>query len=265
MFRSRSPEECEKLYGLLNRARIDNPTYIALQNARGPQNQSTWSEVMDRRNSLRTTGKSWWSLGSKKSSSYRSSGSRPLSIAATESSVGTMNSAFSALRRFSGSSKIFNIAKSTITSREGTRSTQSDSLSSGVATPVVPIDPSLGTPVGLTNAKVRLYVRETAGKWRDLGSARLAVMLPPRPDSSIPANPKTTGLEKRILVYGKSKGECLLDVTLGETAFERIARTGIAVSVYEETDQVAAVGGVVMAKTTVYMIQMKSVSLGPSS
>ncbi|KAK4631958.1 hypothetical protein CLAFUW4_02590 [Fulvia fulva] len=258
MFRSRSPDECEKLYGLLNRARIDNPTYIALQNARGPQNQSNWSEVMDRRNNLRTTGKSWWNLGSKKSSSYRSNGSRPLSIAATESSVGTMNSAFSALRRFSGSSRIFNIAKSTITSREGTRSTQSESLSSGTATPVVPLDPSLGTPVGITNAKVRLYLRETAGKWRDLGSARLAVMLPPRPDPSIPANPKTTGLEKRILVYGKSKGEVLLDVTLGETAFERIARTGIAVSVYEETDQVGAVGGVVMAKTTVYMIQMKS-------
>ncbi|KAL8935805.1 MAG: hypothetical protein Q9211_004502, partial [Gyalolechia sp. 1 TL-2023] len=36
MFRSRNPEECEALYALINHARIHNPTYIALQNARGP-------------------------------------------------------------------------------------------------------------------------------------------------------------------------------------------------------------------------------------
>ncbi|KAF2160959.1 hypothetical protein M409DRAFT_70043 [Zasmidium cellare ATCC 36951] len=257
MFRSRSPEECEKLYNLINRARIDNPTYIALQNARGPPQQSNWGEVMDRRNNLRSTGKSWWNLGSKMGSSYRSKGSRTASIAATESSVGTVGSAFSALRRFSAGSRIFDLAKSTIQSKTGTRSTQSESLSSGAATPI-PFDTSMGTPVGITNAKVRLYVRESAAKWRDMGSARLNVMLPPRPDPSIPANPKTTGAEKRILLYGKSKGELILDVTLGESAFERVARTGIAVSVYQEKEHIGAVGGVMSAKTTVFMIQMKS-------
>lgn len=75
-----------------------------------------------------------------------------------------------------------------------------------------------------------------------------------------------------MLVYGKSKGELLLDVTLGETAFERVARTGIAVSVYEENmgpngevGRVGAVGGVLSARTTVYMVQMKSVSISPGS
>jgi len=274
MFRSRSPEECEKLYSLINRARIDNPTYIALQNARGPAPTSNWAEVMDRRNAARTSGSGpSWFRGSRKSSTYRSNGSRPVSIAATESSVNTMNTAFSALRRFSGGSRsIFNIAKSTLTSREGgggTRSSYSDSLSSGAATPMaMPIDPSLGTPLGITNAKIRLYIRETASKWRDMGSARLTVMLPPpppRPD----ANPRTTGLEKRVLVCGKSHGETLLDVTLGESCFERVARTGIAISVWEETlgangqVGIGAVGGVVGTRSKVYMVQMKSVSLFP--
>lgn len=265
MFRSRSPEDCERLYTLINRARIENPTYVALQNARGPVQQSNWGEAMDRRNSTRQTSGSWWTLGSRKSVSYRSNGSRPLSVAATESSVGTMNSAFSALRRFSGSNRIFNIAKSTITSRYGTQSTNSESLSSGAATPN-PLDPRLGTPLGVTNSKIRLYLRENGGKWKDLGSARLTVMLPPRQES--PGNPKLVGMEKRVVVYGKSKGELLLDVTLGETAFERVARTGIAVSVYEENTgpngevgRVGAVGGVSSARTTVYMVQMKSVSV----
>jgi hypothetical protein len=262
MFRSRSPEECERLYALINRARIDNPTYIALQNARGPVNQSNWGEVMDRRSNLRPTGTSWWNIGSRKASTYRSNGTRTVSVAATESSVGTMNSAFSALRRFSGGSRFFNIGKSTIQSRDGgTRSSSnSESLSSGIATPIPTIDPRLGTPLGIQNAKIRLYIRETAGKWKDLGSARLMILLPPRPDGSVTPNPRTMGMEKRVLVYGKSKGELLLDVTLGESAFERVARTGIAVSVYKENEQIGAAGGVLMAKTTVYMVQMKSVS-----
>lgn len=270
MFRSRSTEECEELYFMINRARINNPTYIALQNARGPMQQSNWGEAMDRRNQARTSP-SWWNLNSKKGSTYRSKGSRRLdSTAGTESSIGTMNSAFSALRRFSGSgNRLFNIAKSTITSREGpgSRSTYSDSLSSGAVTPMG-IDPRLGTPLGLTDMKIRLYLRESASKWRDMGSARMTIVLPPRPDPETPADPRTLGQEKRIIVSGKTKGETLIDATLGESCFERVARTGIAVSVWEEQvgpngelGQVGAVGGVNGARAKVYMVQMKSVSL----
>jgi hypothetical protein len=268
MFRSRSGEECEELYFMINRARINNPTYIALQNARGPMQQSNWGEAMDRRNQARTTP-SWWNLNSKKGSTYRSKGSRRMSTAGTESSIGTMTSAFSALRRFSGSgNRLFNIAKSTITSKEGpgSRSTYSDSLSSGAVTPMG-IDPRLGTPLGLTDMKIRLYLRESASKWRDMGSARMTIVLPPRPDPEAPADPRTLGQEKRIIVSGKTKGETLIDATLGESCFERVARTGIAVSVWEETlgpngevGQVGAVGGVNGARAKVYMVQMKSVS-----
>jgi hypothetical protein len=69
--------------------------------------------------------------------------------------------------------------------------------------------------------------------------------------------------EKRIVVVGKSSGETLLDVTLGESCFERVARSGIAVSVWEDIigpgGQVGiagAVGGVSGAKARVYMIQV---------
>ncbi|KAK6442139.1 hypothetical protein LTR95_001642 [Oleoguttula sp. CCFEE 5521] len=267
MFRSRSPEDCETFYHFLNRARINNPTYIALQHARGPSATSNWGETMAMRNAARgASSSSWFNLPSRKGS-YRSKGERRVvSAAETASSIGTMNSAFSALRRFSGSGKIFNIAKSTISTREGgaRSATYSDSLSSGATTPL-PVDPRLGTPLGLTNMKIRFYVRETAGKWRDLGSARLNILLPPRADPNIPADPRVTGKEKRVLVQGKTQGEVLLDATLGETCFERVARTGIAVSVWEELvgangekGHVGHQGGVLGARATVYMVQMKS-------
>lgn len=262
MLRSRSPEECEHLYSLINFARINNPTYIALQNARGPFNENTWAAAMDRRNSIRTPKNSWWNLPSRKSSTYRSKSSRPQSVA-TDSSVGTTNSALSALKRFSGSNNIFDIAKSKITSRDGSLAT-SESMSSGSSTPIV-MDPSLGTPLGITNAKIRLHLRETQTKWRDMGSARLTILLPPRPSANAPASPRTTGLEKRIVVHGKTHGETLLDVTLGESCFERVARTGIAVSVWEdnmgpngELGHAAAVGGVMSSKAKIYILQMKS-------
>lgn len=64
---------------------------------------------------------------------------------------------------------------------------------------------------------------------------------------------------------GKRHGEVLLDATLSETCFERVARSGIAVSVWEdvvgedgEVGRVGKTGGVSGARARVYMIQMKS-------
>jgi len=114
--------------------------------------------------------------------------------------------------------------------------------------------------------KIRLYERETASKWRDMGSAHLTIMHPPRPSSLLgpPLTPQgRLKQEKRILVMGKMRGETLLDVTLGETCFERVARTGIAVLVQEqllgpngEVGQVGKTGGVVAARVRVYMLQV---------
>ncbi|KAL1860894.1 hypothetical protein Plec18170_001408 [Paecilomyces lecythidis] len=290
MFRSRSTEECEALYAMINHSRINNPTYIALQNARGPFAGQPAS--LERYNSTRSNKGGGWFSWPKRRNSYRASGG-PRSLAeASESSVGTMSSAFSALKRFGAGSKMFSIARSTITSRTGSKG---DSLYSseagsgakaagsglaGLAGAIKGVD-----GIGLSNAKIRIYLRESQSKWRDLGAARLTIM----PASPAPSRPQTSGgpseegnmnsessdssrppsvsaprremvSEKRIIVHGKTRGEIILDVCLGESAFERVARTGIAVSVWEENEggTVAKEGGVTGGSFKIYMIQMKT-------
>ena len=283
MFRSRNPEECEALYALINHSRINNPTYVALQNARATGNP--FPSHLDRRSSTRPTSRSssWFpSLG--RSSSYRASSAPTPSIAPSESSIGSMSSAFSALKRFGLGSGggMFNIGRSTISSREGSRANSiytgsENSSGSGASSPLPPgsiSDPNGGNaaPIGLSNAKIRLYIRETASRWRDMGSARLTIMrstaavaeaLLPRP------HPRND--EKRIVVNGKTKGEVLLDATLGESCFERVARTGIAISVWEdvkgpngEVGVVNAVGGVGGGRAVVYMVQVCFLSVTDS-
>ncbi|CAO2652670.1 Nn.00g009530.m01.CDS01 [Neocucurbitaria sp. VM-36] len=285
MLRSRNATECAQLYAMINQSRINNPTYIALQNARGPYGHTSWAEAMDRQNAARTNSgsSSGWLGGTLgRRSSYRKTSTRAASIsAATESSVGTMNTALrSALGRFSfGKSGVFSIRNSTLGSRSTGSSFDSGSNSnpgSGSSTPNGTGEPGRapGAPAGITNTKCRLYERETLKKWRDMGSARLTIMLPsPHPSApSSPTNPlqRSPGKrdhtqERRILVTGKTNGEVLLDVTLSESCFERVARSGIAVSVWEDTvgengevGRVAKTGGVSGARARVFMVQMKS-------
>ncbi|RAH76050.1 hypothetical protein BO86DRAFT_36571 [Aspergillus japonicus CBS 114.51] len=280
MFRSRNADECEVLYGLINHARINNPTYIALQNARGPYADQPLPEESP----SRTGGLFGWP---RRRRSYRATTSPRSQADNSDSSVGTVSSAFSALKRFGAGSKMFNISRSSLTSRNGQKedSLYSDSLgsnaspSSGIGRIAAAIKGVDG--IGLSNAKIRLYMRETQSKWRDMGAARLTIMpAPPEPrdtgrsdsntfsegmDGSPPgsgaASPRrTTEPEKRILIRGKTRGEVLLDVCLGESCFERVARTGIAVSVWEETEGGAMPkkGGVMVGSSRIYMIQMKS-------
>lgn len=295
MFRSRNADECEGLYSLINQARINNPTYIALQNARGPFGDQP-PESFDRPE--KTRGLFGWPRRRK---SYRASGA-PRSLADnSESSVGTMSSAFSALKRFGAGSKMFSIARSTVTSRSGNKedSLHSSSAgsgshhfgSSGIGRIAAAIRGSDG--IGLSNAKIRLYTRETQTKWRDMGAARLTILpapseqtrpstsgsrrsdggnpapapapepSPPASGTASPARPGTSSgitAEKRIVIKGKTRGEVLLDVCLGESSFERVARTGIALSVWEENEggAVAQKGGVGRGSFRIYMIQMKS-------
>ncbi|KAL4809199.1 hypothetical protein BDV18DRAFT_76644 [Aspergillus unguis] len=290
MFRSRNAEECEGLYGLINQARTNNPTYIALQNARGPLDDLP--APLERAN--KTSGFFGWPRRRK---SYRASAS-PRSLADnSESSVGTMSSAFSALKRFGQGSKMFSISRSSVTSRkkdgEGGSLYSSSAASGGfngggisrIAAAIKGVD-----GIGLSNAKIRLYARETQSKWRDMGAARLTIMPAPSPeprrpdsaqmpmpDGSTPEasteniSPPSSGAaspnrvmeqrnEKRIIIRGKTRGEVLLDVCLDESCFERVARTGIAVSVREENEDgptVAQKGGVTSGSSRVYMIQMK--------
>lgn len=293
MFRSINPDECDALYGLINQSRINNPTYIALQNARGPFNgQASTFEPAPKSGG----GLFGWPRRRK---SYRASSS-PRSLAeGSESSVGTMSSAFSALKRFGTSSRMFNISRSTIESRTGREgsiysgsgdSGNDPSPNSGIGRIAAAVKGADG--IGLSNAKVRLYARESASKWRDMGAARMTIMPAPpknpsrpstgvsgRSDGSSPqgenadnasgtsppgsgsASPRgAISTEKRIVIRGKTRGETLLDVCLGENAFERIARTGIAVSIREENEDasIAKKGGVATGSGKIFMIQMKS-------
>ncbi|KAJ5088590.1 hypothetical protein N7456_012206 [Penicillium angulare] len=286
MFRSRNPDECDSLYSLINQARINNPTYIALQNARGPYNDTmpTFEPTTEK------SSGNWFGFPRRRKS-YRASNSSPRSLAeGSESSVGTMSSAFSALKRFGAGSKMFNISRSTVTSRNG----REDSLYSGSGDSGDAPSPSSGIGriaaaikgadgIGLSNAKIRMYLRESASKWRDMGAARLTIMPatpknPSRPGTAVSGRSEGSGAydgngsppssgaatpradpEKRIVVRGKTRGEVLLDVCLPESAFERVARTGIAVSVYEDNNgSVAKQGGVTTSTQRIYMIQMKS-------
>lgn len=288
MFRSRNPDECDSLYGLINQARINNPTYIALQNARG----GTFDNPIPNYEPDAKASGSWFGFPRRRKS-YRASGS-PRSLAeGSESSVGTMSSAFSALKRFGAGSKMFNISRSTVTSRSGREgsmysgeSASHHSPSSGIGRIAAAIKGADG--IGLSNAKIRIYLRETASKWRDMGAARLTIMPAPPKNPSRPgtavsgrsegsgthgdgasSSPPSSGAttprrdveaEKRIIIRGKTRGEVLLDVCLPESSFERVARTGIAVSVHEETagGAVAKQGGVTASSQRIYMIQMKS-------
>jgi hypothetical protein len=106
--------------------------------------------------------------------------------------------------------------------------------------------------------KIRLYRRENASKWRDLGNARLNVLKPLEGQRGRSMNDD----DKRIVIVNKKGTTVLLDVVLGESAFERVARTGIGVSILVgegEEDGTGKPGGVggIGAKSTVYMMQVR--------
>lgn len=282
MFRSRNPEECEALYALINHSRIHNPTFLALQHGRTPYDDLNTARGRARRQYQDAPGdaRSSWFGGWGRSSSYRASSGRARSLGLSDTSVGSLSSAFSALKRFStrNGNGAFNIAKSTIGSRTMSQensvyASSEKSSGSGTNTPIVP-DVFKGgrndDQIGLTNAIIRLYIRETASKWRDMGAARLTIMKAQgelsNPEARLGGCESPTGYSshgKRIVVHGKTKGEVLLDAQLGESCFERVARTGIALSVWEdvigpngEVGVVNAIGGVAGGRAKVYMIQV---------
>ena len=64
------------------------------------------------------------------------------------------------------------------------------------------------------------------------------------------------GREKRILVvHNKDHERVLLDKILGESCFERVARQGIAVKVWDEKETIGETGGVVTGREKVYCLQ----------
>ena len=272
LFRSRNPEECEALYALINHARINNPTYIALQNARLTSSFTPSFATSQDKASRRG---SWFGLGRK--SSYRAK-TAPTPTVNTDSSGNTL--AKSWLKAFGQNAGNFSLSRSTVTTSQiGSRagSIYTDSSGSGTSTPM-PLGKTAhgAAKIGLENLAIRLYVRDSASKWRDLGQGTLNVL---RPENQL-LSVKPLGSERRVLITSskyrdKSKEDkekerdekkdkdikepyVMLDVTVGEAGFERVARTGIAISFWEdEVDgRVAKEGGVVPGRARVYMVQV---------
>jgi len=333
MFRSRNAEECDALYGMINWARCNNPTYIQLQNARRYHHQPSVTFNVGQANHSQSKSSSWFSFGgSQRKSSYRaSSAPTPASIGgASDASAGTMASAFSALKRFSATSA-FNLNRSSVLRKTGQSTGESLSSSdsgprtgsgSGSSTqapsqiglvpgkdgPNVPLTSAAAVDGGgmINNMKIRLYIRK-GQHWENLGAARLSVLplptlnasgggdvgvtlpsqvenldprppgpgTPPRPPSTVvvgqpgqsrgPRLPSSShtphrihgnGREKRIVVTrNKNRDLVLLDAILGESCFERVMQTGIAVKVWTADEVIGNTGGVMMGKEKLYMMQ----------
>ena len=331
MFRSRNAEECETLYGMINWARCNNPTYIQLQMAR-PARQPSVSFNVGESGHRRSRSSSWFSFGIQRKSSYRaSSAPTPASIDMSVESTGSMASAFSALKRFTANSG-FNVNRSSVLRRPGSvgpagslySSSSGTASGSGSSTPAPsqlgfvpgkdgPNVPSTSAAAadggGMINMmKIRLYVRK-GQHWENLGAARLSVLpvehatgqnggsngnvTPARSgtitDGSPPATPAHgrspssvmtigqpgqnrgprlpsssntphrihgNGREKRLLIVkNKERDVVLLDSILGESCFERIMQTGIAVKVWSEAEAISHTGGVTLGRETLYMMQ----------
>lgn len=331
MFRSRNAEECEALYGMINWARCNNPTYIQLQNARPHRQPSITFNVGQDRHS-RSKSSSWFSFGSHKKSSYRaSSAPTPASTDMSVESSGTITSAFSALKRL-GASSAFNLKRSSVIRKNGSSITGESvySSSSGIGTgsgsgsstpapsqlglipgkdgPNVPSTSAAAAEGGgmINNMKIRLYLRK-GQHWENLGAARLTVLpvssggpdshsrqvTPSRSGIPVEPSPPVTprhdrspsnlvpigqpgqargprlassnhtphrihgnGHEKRVLITrNKDRDAVLLDSVLGESCFERVMQTGIALKVWNADEVIAGTGGVTLGKERVYMMQ----------
>jgi len=74
--------------------------------------------------------------------------------------------------------------------------------------------------------------------------------------SNTPHRIHGNGREKRLLIVkNKERDVVLLDSVLGESCFERIMQTGIAVKVWSEAEVISHTGGVTMGRETLYMMQ----------
>jgi hypothetical protein len=64
------------------------------------------------------------------------------------------------------------------------------------------------------------------------------------------------GREKRIMVTSNKKPDVVfIDRVLGESCFERVMQSGIAVKVWEEDERITDRGGVVGGRAKTYMFQ----------
>lgn len=319
MFRSRTVQECERLYQYINWARCHNPVFAQLARDRPRQEPVTFASNVQENKS-----RSWFSFGSREKTSYRAQSRPPASMADTAASGSSATSAFSALRRF-GKNSPFSLKRSSVVRRSGMDNSGGSLYSSSNGTgpssasstpapsqagfvpgregPNVPQTSAEAANGGgmVNNMKIRLFVRQ-GQKWEALGQSLLTVLpagipqkasqpnspgastpasdaLPPQRISRAPGSvpqPRTTqfrlpssgttphrihgdGREKRVLITNAKRKEIvLLDEVLGESCFEKVMQTGIAVNVWKEDEAVQNWGGVMTGRSKMYMIQFRT-------
>lgn len=314
MFRSRSVEECEKLYNMINWARCNNPTYASLARARAAQPRVTFAVEVSPSKS-----RSWFSFGSR-GRGYRASSKPPSTMGDTVRSDASAASAFSALRRF-GQNSPFSLKRSSVIHKPSTGGLESlyssgsgTQPNSGSSTPVpsqagyIPGKDGPNVPQtsaeavnggGMVNQmKIRLFSRRGQA-WEAMGQCGLTVLpavvksatasrpgsahgsptsTPPRSSAAPNTMPPSAmrpsaqfrlasssntphrihgdGREKRVLITKWKKPDVvMLDEMLGETCFEKVMQTGIAVKVWKEDEHVRDIGGVMNGRNTTYMMQ----------
>jgi len=252
LLRSRSPHECEMLFNAINTHRIMPQDYqfpltstvssLALSSDMGGTSEASAAVV----GSIKR-GFGGWS----RSKSYRAGGASNPSLVSSPSEA-SISSAFSRFRP----GKVFK------SSPLGSVASSSSSIgdSSRGATPVgLPNVPGVEhSVVMMSPMKIRLHLRVTSQKWRDLGNSRLNVFKPLEGQRGLGIKED----DKRVVITNKKGDKVHLDVVLGESAFERVARTGIAISILVgegEEDGTGKPGnsGGIGAKCTVYMMQVR--------
>ena len=241
MLRSRSPNECASLFAVI----IDNITRPIDQPEQTMISTVVPSEMGTSITSSSTfTGTIKRGFGWGRSKSYRAGSTPSLVSTPSQTSVNSLSSAFSRFKpSFFKNSPLGSVASSSSTSLMGSRGAPPIELSE-----VVDIGNWL---IAMQPLKMRLYRRETNLKWRDMGNARLHVLKPPEVN--------TWDDRKRVVVTNRKGGVIHLDQALGEAAFERIARTGMAVNILTgegEADGSVKHHGGIGAKNSVYMFQV---------
>ena len=265
MFRSRNPSECEALYGLVTAARLNNPTYVALQHARCRHVGPGYSALRGRQSQRR---KSWLGWGRKRS--QRGDSVAEPSVSASECSVGTRRSLLSAMGFLDRSGRFFSTPLSStsgsIASTEPTAASSGEN--SGASTPAQESSPGKNNSIGPAETKCRLHVRADRGKrWHSMGSTRLTIEPSPVVGSgSFFPGPVD---ERRIIVKAKSTRKVFVDACLGSRSFMRVGTCGIAFEVREDicgpTGEVGQAGptGGTGVQHKIYLISVSfCVSLG---
>ena len=99
-----------------------------------------------------------------------------------------------------------------------------------------------GTITLVKDHKIKVFLRQEAGMWKNMGSAKVSISSSGKSGSARAAN-----VEKRVIVTaGKKDKDVVVDGTLTEHACERVGKTGVAVNLPDKA-----------GKIVVYMLQVK--------